>query len=357
MGKQGLQMDIHLEPVLFRLRRQLNTIKNIEQAAESSWVMAPGGERSYPPAHFLEKHLSYNLKTYAPLTIPNEIKRINGGHAIVKPTIAYQLNNAKVLDGFVYKGSYRLKVKVEKEKLSNYWGDVERIDEGALVSSWGSNIYFGHWIHDEIPLVFAANKLGVQPYRTGKERYLHQAGYEKLLNLELSTVSKAIFSKLILFSDSSLNTYRVERLRKLRTLLSSSGNSMGNRYVYISRGVRGGNGRELVNEAELVEKLKLLGFCIIEPEKMTPKEIVEACLGAEVVLGIEGSAMAHAFVSLREKGMMVCLVPEYQFNNPYMDFCSSVGLQYGFIVGRAVPGGFKVDLDDVDAFFSKIRLS
>lgn len=348
-------MNIHIEPILFQLRRKFGLVEKIDQAVDKTWVVAPGGERRYPPAIFLEKHLALNLEPVGGISLENEIKRIKGGSASVKPTIAYQFNNVKVLDGFLYKQRFRLKFKVEKEPLLNVWGDAEPIKEGALVTEWSSNRYFGHWIHGEIPRALAANDLGLQAYRGGKERFIHQSGYEHLLNLKVETVTRALFSKLVLFSDSTLNPYRVERLQRARSLLYETvGSYQQNRYVYLSRGITGVKGRALVNELELIDKLKGMGFVIVEPEGMSPEEIVEACLGAEIIMGIEGSSISHGFLSVKEGGVIICIVPEKHFNNPYMDYCSAIGVQYGLLVGLTKPEGFSINLDDVDELLSKI---
>jgi hypothetical protein len=348
-------MNIHIEPVLFQLRRKFGLVEKIEQAVDKTWEISPGGERCYPPAVFLAKHLDLNLMPVGGISLETEMKRIGGGCVSVKPTIAYQLSNVKVLDGFLYKQHFRLKFRVEKEPLSNVFGDVKRLEEGALVTEWGSNRYFGHWVHGEIPRTFAANDLGIQPYRGGKDKFIHQPGYEHLLNLNVETVTRALFSKLLLFSDSSLNPYRIERFQRARNLLYETVRTyQQNQYVYLSRGISGVKGRSLVNELALIQKLKGLGFVIVEPEGMSPEKIVEVCLGAEVIMGIEGSSISHGFLSIKEGGIVICIVPEKHFNNPYMDYCSAIGVRYGFLVGATEPDGFSINLDDVDELFSKI---
>jgi hypothetical protein len=348
-------MNIHIEPVLFQLRRKLGLVEKLEQVVDKTWEVSSGGERRFPQAVFLKKHLDLNLMPVGGISLETEMKRINGGCVSVKPTIAYQLSNVKILDGFLYKQRFRLKFKVEKEPLSNIFGDVERIEEGALVTQWSSNRYFGHWLHDEVPRTFAANDLGLQAYRGGKEKFMHQPGYERLLNLKVETVTRALFSKLVLFSDSTLNPYRIERFQRARSLLYDTvGSYQQNRYIYLSRGVTGAKGRELVNELALIDKLKGLGFVIVEPEGLSSEQIVEACLGAEIVMGIEGSAIGHGFFSIKDGGIVICIIPEKHFNNAYMDYCSAIGVQYGFLVSRAVPEGFSINLDDVDELFSKI---
>jgi hypothetical protein len=345
------------EPLFYHLRNSLNfhVESDIEAVSERSWIIAKGGRSIFPKAFYLDKHLNYNLKTVTGETVEGEIKRVSGREVFFKPSVMYQVNQLKVLNSLLYKNNFRFRLSEKKEPIFNFIGDTKIEDEGLLVSSWSSNKYFGHWIHDECPKILAGNKLGLASYSTVNERkYIHQSGYEKILNLSSKGIQRAFFRKFFYLSDATLNKYRQERFRQLRSFALSSGQVVNSK-VYIKRGVVGVQGRELINEVLLIEMLVKDGYVVIEPEKMMPAEIVEACRGARIIIGVEGSALAHAFLTISSKGTIVSLVPENRFTNPFMDFCSSIGLRYGFVVGRASKTGFNINLDDLEKLLAIIE--
>lgn len=86
-----------------------------------------------------------------------------------------------------------------------------------------------------------------------------------------------------------MNNYRQERFRQLRSSTLSTGQGINSK-VYIKRGVVGVKGRSIVNGVLLVEKLEKDGYIVIEPEKMKPAEIVDACKNARVTLGVDDLA-------------------------------------------------------------------
>ena len=112
---------------------------------------------------------------------------------------------------------------------------------------------------------------------------------------------------------------------------------------------RGGSGvsRLLKNEAEIEALLEKSGFSILDPAKLTSEEIVRETAGAEMVLGVEGSQLAHALYSMKEGGVLCALQPPYRFNNIFKDQADCVGLHYAVLTGEAVEGGFRIELDEI----------
>jgi len=348
---------MEIEPIQYHLRKLMGQLKpsSIESICDKSWQVAPGGKDKFPLALFLSKHLSMKLKTVPGISLEYEVSRVKGMAVDNAPTKAYQLNEAKLLSGFVYKNEFRSKLSNNKESVFNSFGILKEENEGLLVSTWASNTYFGHWIHDECIRVIAAQDMGVSSYCTDQRPYSHQSGYEKIFNLSSLPVKRAIFKKLIILSDATLNNYRQKRLLQLRNLVFSSVVSNKNNYIYIKRGTSGASGRSLVNENLLIEQLTQFGFVIIEPEKLSAYEVMQECLNAKIIMGIEGSSLVHGFLGMHSEGTLVALVPEYQFNNPFQNYCSSIGLRYGFLVGKEVRGGFNIDLDDMSDLLMRVN--
>jgi len=341
-------MDI--EPIANYLHRLLSVAKSpiLSTICEKSWVISPEEEGMFPASICKQDYKKFNLKTVQGISLEDEIRRVSGGKVIHRPTIAYQINQAKLLSGILYKNNFKLKLTSSKESKLNFYGRKSNYKEGFLVSSWSSNQYFGHWIKDECPKILAANEMGIQAVRAGSKFYSHQKGYENVFQVGSLPVDRAIFERLIVLSCENLNQYRQNKFVELRELVANKSRLLkGHKYVYLKRGDSGVAGRGLVNESQLIEKLIEYGFTVIEPENLTVDEILQQCVNAKIIMGVEGSAMIHAFLALNDLGVMLCLVPEFRFNNPYASYCASIGLKYGFIVGKTHSGGFEIDLGDV----------
>lgn len=113
--------------------------------------------------------------------------------------------------------------------------------------------------------------------------------------------------------------------------------------------------RAIRNPIPLETFLEARGFTIIDPDRMTSAQIVEATQGAKIILGVEGSHLAHGIYTIADGGTFCILQPPYRFNNIFKDFTDAIGLNYAFTVGHEVEGGFNVDLDELLRLIDRIE--
>jgi capsular polysaccharide biosynthesis protein len=109
------------------------------------------------------------------------------------------------------------------------------------------------------------------------------------------------------------------------------------RRLYISRlSVSGARpwGRVMLNEAELIARLRLLGFDIIEPQYLTAAEQIATFASADLVVGPSGSGMFNA-IFCRPGTKLIDIESEPHWVLPHSCLFSSAGLQYGIFEGRA----------------------
>ena len=116
--------------------------------------------------------------------------------------------------------------------------------------------------------------------------------------------------------------------------------------VYLRRG-KSAERRELVNEDEIAERLLQVGASVLQMEETPTESIIEYLLGAEVVIGVEGSQLCHAVHTLREGGAIVVIQPPFRFYNAHKDWADALGMKYGFVVGDPAENGFELDPDDL----------
>jgi capsular polysaccharide biosynthesis protein len=109
------------------------------------------------------------------------------------------------------------------------------------------------------------------------------------------------------------------------------------RRLYISRhSINAGRptGRVMLNEAELIERLRPIGFEIVEPQYLTATEQIAAFASADLVVGPSGSGMFNA-VFCRPGTKLIDIESEPHWIYPHCCLFASSGLQYGIFEGLA----------------------
>ena len=78
---------------------------------------------------------------------------------------------------------------------------------------------------------------------------------------------------------------------------------------------------------------------------MTPREIVTALAGAEMIVSVEGSALCHGLFALPEGARMLAIEPPDRFNVFNKIIGDFAGLLFGYVVADLYADGFTVDCD------------
>lgn len=335
--------------LLKRLWWRFLTSKNAYQdLCAKQWIISPAERSVIPPAIFADGELDKVTGVQEETSYTHELQRIQGGIMEHVATIAYQLNDTQINNGYVYKKGMRIPLTTNKESLfvSN---KLERYSEAALACTFTGNRYFGHWLTDDLTLTLACRQLS-QAVRTNQKYTDHQSEYSKILDIQSTCVSNARFKKLIMIQDFGQNSYKRERYEYIRSRLKAlctpetkSGAKLG---VMLLRG-NSGVKRSLINENKIAEFLKSQGFKIIDPEQKSAYEIARQTSQAKIVIGVEGSHLVHGLFTLREDGAMLTLQSPCRFNNVFKGYTDCLNLKYSFVVGRHVGNGFEIDIADL----------
>lgn len=95
--------------------------------------------------------------------------------------------------------------------------------------------------------------------------------------------------------------------------------------------------RQLINEAEIAEVMRPLGFEIIYPEALTFLEQVAAFHSAEIVVGSSSSALTNGLFCRPGTQILGLIHEELSFNfRGYTSFIEASGAQLTFVRGRTV---------------------
>ena len=101
------------------------------------------------------------------------------------------------------------------------------------------------------------------------------------------------------------------------------------KFSYISRNKVARKMRMILNEDELYEPLKNLGFCIYYMEDLTFNQQIKLFRSSEVIVGTHAAALSYLIFC--EPGTRVCELNDYQqkdLKNHFIDVCVKCNLRY-----------------------------
>lgn len=262
-------------------------------------------------------------------------------------TIAYALRDAIVAHGAVYAGTASQLVRRDGPRVF-LWGRPEQRDAGVLIPSKGTEWYFGDWLFQAPLRCLLAERMGLPAIAFDRKPWLHEPGYNELLDVGAEPVRYARFRTLWLIDDRGINHGRTERFRELRRRLRAKvTNPGGPERVFLPRGGMGkGTNRTILNAPAVEEQLAALGFEMTNPpEHETPLSLARKLVSARIVVTVEGSMQLHALLAMPEGGVIIALEPPDRFMVPAKEMADMAGLRYGFMVGTPGQDGFTVDLE------------
>lgn len=324
--------------------------KDFLSQASDSWEICPAETAKVPPAIFLDGSMDRVTGISPWCDWDRQWLLINGGNAEHAATRAYMIKDVDLRGAFLYRGAAKAQPGFGAEHLiANQHGHVQVLKSAHMMSQWAGSHYFGSYMRDELPLGLLPPE-GASGVTVTTKAYVHEAGYREILSLPRPPLAAAArIGVLTIYSDFAQNSSKAARYRELRRRVqeyfkgSARSAPTG---VYLKRGATGER-RVVANEAALEQLLTKLGFDIVEPVKLTAEEIAQRLLNAPVIIGVEGSHLAHTMYTLADNGTLVVIQPPDRFALPYKEFADRLELGFAFVVGHPAEDGFTVDLDEI----------
>jgi len=328
----------------------------LERIAERSWIIDPGITTIAPPAFHLPGQLDRVTGTASAADDPR--RNMPGGFEVTHaPTRGFLLKDTWLIDGSLYK---RLGGRVVRMQLhprtwlsrkTKYLPRIrtnEEFSRAAIYNNYLGTEYFGLWLTENCPLYPLAEQAGTPVAATlsvapAMAHYPHTSQYEQLLGMKPQRTSAAYLREVVLFDDNwENNAGKRARLEQLRSRLLSHTVVRPHPGTFILR--RGGKTRVLDNELELAELLQQRrGFRIVDIKGASVLDLVTACAGARVIIGVEGSQLHHGLMVLQPGGALVSLQPPSRFCSTTKRTMDMLGQHYGFVVGQPTPAGYHID--------------
>jgi len=334
------------------LRRVFRHPSTYAALCERRWTIAPAESRIEPRAVYLGDELERVRGVQEDTNMEAEIRRVEGGPREHAATIGYRLTDVRLTSGHLVKGAMSHAIS----QSSGHVAAAEQVElsTAAVGSTLMGSIYFGHWMRDDATLRLAVQDLA-PTIDIEHQPYSHAAGYRELLSLPERVVAKGRFRELILLDDWGQNAYKRRRYQALRSTFRRSIAGAGNERIYLKRGAANGvRGRNLLNAPDVEAALVAQGFSVVDPDTMAADQIARLATDAKIIVGVEGSHLAHAIYPIADGGTLVVLQPPMRFNNVYKDLSDAVGLRYAFTVGDPGDGGFSIDVNRLNRLLDRL---
>lgn len=340
-------MKATFDPLLQPLRRRLGlaSAPDLPKIARRHLQISPPVRAVRPRAVFLEGQLE-RIEAWVFLD-HHPGPDLEGGHEVTHgATMAYELEDVVLQDGVLYCGGAAVHLQPRSRRVPRLLVSEERT-VGALYSSTVGNTYFGNWILDDLPKYLLAEAHG-PPVTSQRAKGGHYAAYEEALGMRPHRAQSTFFRVLHYFDDVGQNPDKRRRFEEIGARLSGPQPAPPHPGVFIVRGLVGER-RLLHNEEALAEHLaRTRGFRILDPMRSTVAEIVAACRGAQVVIGVEGSALAHGALFLRPGSCIFTLQPPRRFCTVFKDVADRQDVKFAFVVGARRGEDFSVDPGEVE---------
>lgn len=346
-----------IKPFVSRALRRTGFATDYRQRADRSWEIEPGCESKRLSAIFDEDDLKRITNTAPYTTLDFQVEQLRAGRYQHPARRAHLFRNAEMVDGHLF--TMRMVHAMAFKRLPGF-STKPRLDiaGGALGTSEYGNKYFGHWLCDDISMSMTARQFGTVVGHVNSDNRLigHQAAYAKLLDWDIRLLESAHFRELTILDWSPATPFHAERFAALRNKLPIEQPSRPNRGVLLLRH-SSGQRRILANESAIAELVRDRGFHVIDPMTSSVEDLVKVCSHARVVMGVEGSQLAHGFLPMATPGgTMLTLQPPFKFDNFWKSRCDCVGSRYAFIVGTQVDeAGFTVEVDQVSRMLDRIE--
>ncbi|WP_289664526.1 glycosyltransferase 61 family protein [Flavobacterium panacagri] len=325
--------------------------KILESLAVKSWQIASGKTTISPKACFLDGQLERITGT-AYTDDPHTA--MHGGFAVEHaPTFAYKLKEVWMVNGFLYKGlhNFRLHPAFQLSKKMNYFPpaiiDTE-IDHAAIYSTSEGNQYFGLWLTDDCANYALAQAEGI-PVTSNIIPYSHMPEYESFLGMNPFRTNAVHMKNAVFFDDNwGNNDSKHLRFTANRNKILSLFSGTSHPGVFILRR-NSGISRVMLNELEIAEKLQeKYGFKIVDVTQNTAAEILSACVGAKILIGIEGSHLFHGLMALEAGSSVLIFQPPNRFSAVIKNTTDMENINYSFVVGIPKDDNFYIDFEEVE---------
>lgn len=335
-----------LRPLTNRLRRLAGPLPDFWSLATDVWNLSPPETRAFPAAIFLPGQPDRITGTVFGTRAETLHAFTSAAERPLGPTRAARFRDVILADGVLYRGAAEHHLRARQHRLPP--APRGPALSGAIYDSWIGLRYFGNWLMDDCETYRLAEALG-QPVTIRPDSAGHRADYEHRLSMTPLRLQSARFDDLILFDDLPNNAGKRARAADRRHRLTGGKAQATHPGVFLMRGTTG-DPRRLQNEAALAERLQARhGITPLHAEQRSVAELTDACAGARLLLGVEGSHLTHALAVMPPGGTLLALMPPDRVTAAMKLMTDRLDLNFALVIGTGAAVGFAIDADELEA--------
>jgi hypothetical protein len=337
----------------YKIRRALGVpARTISEVAARQWTLAPGSVEPAVRPTIPDSHLGRILG--GPNGPRSQIhEELNATTLEHVPTRAFLLKESMLVDWAVYSGMG----KVDLYRGPGLWPSLLREKTGTFEEAvWGSSYagtrWFGHFLHDDLPLQELARDIGPM-LGHARPLFRHEPGWRAAVGVPSPrSFGVARVKNLTWIEDIGQNPCKRRRFALLRSRLESLPRR-GRDRILLLRGRQDGEERRVLNEEEVFGRLLREGFHPVDASSASVEDILEQCLGSSIVVSVEGSHAVPALYLVRGGGNVFFLYPPGRVSLHMPRLAQCFGLRAAMFIGESVegaPGVFRVDPEELLRF-------
>lgn len=305
------------------------------------------------PAIFQIEQMDRVIQCGFGASLEGELQKISAKYWRTSPASVYDLKDVLVLGGHVFHHGERNLLR-DYGLLRLSFRSIQRFDSVVVPNSFLGLHFFGHWLRDDCSGFELARSMGrIVSVRRPFNR--DAAAYSEFLSQSWDEQDGFFARSSTFISDIGFSPKKGERLRVLRARLRKRiGQRIKPEIAFIRRGNDDPN-RNPRNEDQLLVRLASLGVRIVDGSSPI-SEVLGQVLDADIIVGLEGSQLAHAVLVLKEGGALIVLQSPFRFYNPHYEWVRLLEMNYGTVVGTVAEDGFTVNFDDVARMIDRMAL-
>jgi len=338
-------MPYSFAPVAGLLTRLARRRPSFASAAVERWEIAPAERLLRRPATLLSGQLERIRNTE--FASPQEVVTVFRGleDPSVPATRAMRFRDVDLHDGVLYAGGAEFHLR-PRSAFRPIFRRPEGEISGAIYDSWPGNRWFGNWIMDDCLTYMLAAAEGT-PLTTALQGTGHMSRYEALLGMKPLRVSSTRIRELVMFEDQGNNSNKAARAEDMRNRLLQGRPVKPVTGVFLLRGTQGAK-RLLSNEMEIAERLEAeYGFHVLDPMQTDMDAIIEACAGAEIVVGVEGSQLVHGLAVMPRGAALLTLQPPDRVTVVLKLMTDRRDQRFAAVIGEGGTDDFRIAWEEV----------
>lgn len=310
----------------------------VERVVLSPQETLPCAPLRMPVEHAQRVRGGFEGEPIAPLI--EQLTRTTWTHAA---TEAFVLENAALVGHKLFTGDSNIDLF---SGAAPRMRDVEAFDHVVLASTYAGTRWFGHFIHDDLPLQMLAATLGTAVSQA-RVPFDDEPPYRALFGIAAPRALPGWFARRCsVVVDHGQNAGKRARFEQMRQRVPRAAGPATR--VYLRR--TGGMRRVLHGEDRLLEELSRRGFTVLAHGEDPVERFIDVCSRAEQIVSVDGSHIAPALLIAPRGCEIVNVMPPERVSLVILDVARSAGLRAAVYIGERGGDEISVDVDDLLRF-------